>query len=43
VHTDVVPVNLDDAVDDNLSSSEDLRSLVILACNEDVAMYCLWQ
>jgi hypothetical protein len=40
VHSDVISAHLDDAVDDDLFSSVDLQGLVVLACDEDMAMYC---
>jgi hypothetical protein len=40
VHSDVISVHLDDAMDDDLFSGVDLQGLVVLACDEDAAMYC---
>jgi hypothetical protein len=40
VHTNIVPVDLNDAMNDNLPCGRDLQGLVMLACDEDMSVYC---
>jgi hypothetical protein len=41
VHADIVTLDLDNAMDNSLTSGKDLQ-VIVLSKDNDVALYCLW-